>query len=175
VDRLRRGRERIDQQCTQIQELTAIFTNENSAFGGTAAPDLPPDLRSQVLDKVNDVVAAISAEYCAFDPTEFDRLLSETHEIQSAIERELAVLSRLPSSDWDPPDDLQVFLDEFSLRHRAGDLRADAALYSIEIPCASEPLQILERRVNAPLPPPRAQALATEIANLIGLLRRQRN
>jgi hypothetical protein len=176
IDFLRRDREHCDQQTAQIRQLTSEFSAQNSTFSVSPIPDLPSDIRSQVLSKITEILDTIAIEYRGFDSEEYTASLQQNHEMQSAIDRELSILTRLPHSDWEIADDFRDRLEEFCLRYYPEELSLNGVLSEIEIPCLSEPLQVLERKLNPQIPaPPRIQQLRSEISNIVGILRNQQN
>jgi predicted nucleic acid-binding Zn-ribbon protein len=169
IARLHRARDEIQEQAKQLRELGEVFESQQPDHSDSGAVELPPDLRAQVLRKIDEAIATVCTEYSGFDASEFDAFFKESNEVEAAIDGEIEILSQLTSDGWFPRDELQDCLTEFCSHFGPPPTASRLTLSSVTVPHAVAPLEIFERRFTAKASLPSLEKLKSDSDRLNSL------
>jgi hypothetical protein len=157
---------RIDAEIKHVRELCEVFRRRNNELRYTDVQELSPEMHCSVLEKLDEVLCAISSEFVQGSDSGFEQL-RKIAEQEETIDREIHVLSEIQCEDWRPCDPMRVYLQDLCLRHPDSTIDSHVNLSSLESPKSLHQLQVLQKSVQPSLPsPPIVSELKNAVSNL---------
>ncbi|OHT11992.1 hypothetical protein TRFO_18377 [Tritrichomonas foetus] len=109
----------IANQITKIAELTEIFSSQNSFHGNAifdANKSIPRDIQNRIDIKIDELIQTLCSEYSQSSEN-YSQQLFELHKINESLSREIEILQLLNAKKFKPPNNFDIYLDEFCQRY----------------------------------------------------------